>query len=127
MANRSCVAIMDEGRILMVRQWYKGELLWTLPGGSIEEGETPAEAAKREALEETGLTVETGDLVAERYLERIKGMYYCFVAKSVEGEAALGTDPELKEDRQELKELRWFRLEDLLAHKEMSPIIEKLR
>ncbi|MFC3768027.1 NUDIX domain-containing protein [Paenibacillus sp. GCM10012303] len=127
MGTRSCVAIVDKGRILMVRQRYKGERLWTLPGGSIEEGETAAEAAKREALEETGLTVELGELVAERYSERIKGMYYCFLAKSAAGEPALGTDPELEAGRQELEKLGWFRLEELLEHQEISPIIERLR
>jgi ADP-ribose pyrophosphatase YjhB (NUDIX family) len=43
----------DRGRILLVRQTESG--LWSVPGGTIDPGETPADAVVREVWEETGL------------------------------------------------------------------------
>ena len=50
------------GRVLLIRCAVKraaGEFVfWLTPGGEIESGETPAEAAARELREELGLLVE---------------------------------------------------------------------
>lgn len=48
------IAFDPEGRFLMVRHHSRS---WEMPGGRIEEGETPEDAAHREFLEETGLGV----------------------------------------------------------------------
>ena len=56
--------IIEEGRVVMVKRGHeplKGE--WSIPGGVLEVGETLREAAIREAREETGLEVETLDLL----------------------------------------------------------------
>lgn len=42
----------DAGRLLLVRHRLRG---WELPGGKLEPGESWADAARREVLEETGL------------------------------------------------------------------------
>jgi 8-oxo-dGTP pyrophosphatase MutT (NUDIX family) len=44
------------GRVLLVLHSNRG--LWVIPGGAIDPGEGPADAAVREAWEETGLYVE---------------------------------------------------------------------
>ncbi len=55
-------AVIDEaGRILLIRRGDNG--LWAMPGGATSVGETPAQAAAREALEETGVACEPVALV----------------------------------------------------------------
>jgi len=50
------IVMLNDREILMVKNWL-GSQRWTLPGGGMKRGETPAAAAARELLEETGLTV----------------------------------------------------------------------
>ena len=47
-----------EGRVLVVKPTYKDS--WDVPGGYVNAGETPREAAAREVQEELGLHVEPG-------------------------------------------------------------------
>ncbi|MGP8161102.1 MAG: NUDIX domain-containing protein [Candidatus Dormibacteria bacterium] len=52
------VAVDDEGRVLLVRQWRHaiGRALWEIPAGTLGRGEDPESAARRELSEETGYT-----------------------------------------------------------------------
>lgn len=61
MPSVTVLARDDEDRVLLVRHMDTGQ--WVAPGGSIEPGERPSDAARREMREETGLEVELDELV----------------------------------------------------------------
>ena len=50
------LAVQDDGRIVLVRQYRHpvNDLVWELPAGRLDEGESPEQAAQRELQEEIG-------------------------------------------------------------------------
>jgi mutator protein MutT len=100
--------IIEGGRVLLVKRGHPplaGE--WSIPGGLLEVGETVRDAAVREAHEETGLTVEAGELlgVFDRVLPddigRVRYHYVLidFLCRRVAGKAQASGDA---------AEVRWF-------------------
>jgi 8-oxo-dGTP pyrophosphatase MutT (NUDIX family) len=66
-ASAGALIFDSSGHLLLLKPTYKGG--WTLPGGQMEaNGETPWEACKREVQEETGLVLDTGQLVCVDFL-----------------------------------------------------------
>lgn len=126
MADRACMAILRNGCILLVHQTYRGNTLWTFPGGGIEPGERPEETAVREVKEETGLIVKVKELLYQSARQVGEGTYYCYLGEIIGGEFALGSDPELPPLEQELHEVRWFPVQQVKDHSEVSRIWDKL-
>ncbi len=58
--------LVDDARRILLALWNERAVpAWTLPGGGVEHGETPEEAAVREVREETGYDVELVRLLGE--------------------------------------------------------------
>jgi 8-oxo-dGTP pyrophosphatase MutT (NUDIX family) len=108
------VAIRDrQGRVLLGR--HATGNVWVMPGGAIEPEETPADAAVREAWEETGLVVRLTRLLGvyggpECTVEYENGDRTCYLIVVFEGEAEAGTE---RCDGEEMLELRYFGLDEL--------------
>jgi 8-oxo-dGTP pyrophosphatase MutT (NUDIX family) len=58
--SAAAAVIREDGRVLAIRRADNGE--WAPPGGIVELDEDPRDTVRREVLEETGVTVEPGQL-----------------------------------------------------------------
>ncbi|NUP16499.1 MAG: NUDIX hydrolase [Streptomyces sp.] len=92
----STAIIVSSGRVLMIRRREReGRLLWAFPGGGIEAGETPEQAAVRETAEEVGLEVKAVRTLGDRVHPQT-GRHMTYVAcEVVSGDAVIGDEEEI--------------------------------
>jgi len=92
----SVAIIVDQGKVLMARRRAaEGEISWVFPGGAIEAGESPEQAAVREVDEETGLKVESVKVLGDRVHPKSKVPMHYVAVRLVGGEARVADDEEL--------------------------------
>ena len=63
LSPRARIVLIEHGKVALIRRVRDGHTYYLFPGGGVEDGETPEEAARREAVEELGVEVELGPLV----------------------------------------------------------------
>jgi ADP-ribose pyrophosphatase YjhB (NUDIX family) len=81
--------IDDEGRVVLLRRGIEpGRGAWAQPGGFLEVDETVDEAAVRETLEETGLTIRPGEIVGLYTRLEAAVVVLAFEARVIGGTAA---------------------------------------
>jgi 8-oxo-dGTP pyrophosphatase MutT (NUDIX family) len=113
MRDRAAILIVRKGRLLLMRRRKAGDDYYALPGGKIEPGESPEQAAVREILEETSLRV-TIDRPLGTLRNEGRTEHY-FLAGEVRGRVRLG-GPELERCCEEnFYELEWVAAGDLPA------------
>ena len=111
--------LVEKDKILLVREGkgpQKG--LWGLPKGSVDEGELPQLAVKRELIEECGIDIEILGLVGLREC-LIKEIPAIFMAYLVHSKNSV-----IKIDNDEITDYGWFGVKDFQT---LSWISEAMR
>ncbi|WP_308190941.1 NUDIX hydrolase [Pseudonocardia terrae] len=101
------VAVVTGPRGVLVVQRRDGEPPWVFPGGKVEAGETPSEAARREVLEETGVEVTVADELGRR-VHPVTGASMIYFAAIATASTPAASDPAVAE-------VRWVRVDALSA------------
>jgi 8-oxo-dGTP diphosphatase len=84
----SAAFISDKNKVLLLHRSV-GFRVWEFPGGGIEFGESPEEAAVREATEETGLSVKSLGLatIGSHVIKEHHYIFFLYRCKVQSGEA----------------------------------------
>lgn len=112
--DRSQSMVIRGDRILLVEHELFGRDFYNLPGGGIEEGETPEQAALRELSEECNVSGKIVRPLTVEYKPDMESRVYTFLVEIPEDqEPVKGVDPELPEKEQSIIGVRWLRLNEI--------------
>jgi ADP-ribose pyrophosphatase YjhB (NUDIX family) len=93
---RATAVLVENGEILLVEQRVTGSRSWSLPGGTLELGETLGACLAREVEEETGLVVGIERLlyVCDRMEAGRQVLHITFSVVHLGGNLRIGEEPE---------------------------------
>jgi 8-oxo-dGTP diphosphatase len=108
----SALFLNPTGQILIVRPTYRP--YWLLPGGSVEEDESPREACIREVKEELGIDIPLMNLLGIDYLSRENEETECVQFAFYGGTLSTSQIHTIVLPEVELSDYRFLPLEEIL-------------
>lgn len=124
MKPRAAVILIMNEKIALIERHRSGRHYFVFPGGKIKQGETPEAAAQREILEELGLNVKIGRLVAEVWYQ--DSPQYYFLAERTGGQFGHGDGTEMDsqaESEQGSFKPVWLRMDDFHKYQILPKVV----
>jgi ADP-ribose pyrophosphatase len=90
---RAGIVLIQDARVALIERHRAGIDYYVFPGGGVDDGESPEQAAIREAMEELGIEVTIKQKIAEIQLGHKSRQIY-FLAEHVAGEFGTGVGEE---------------------------------
>ena len=118
--------LIQGDKVALIERHRAGLEYYVFPGGGVDEGESPEQAAVREALEELGMEVAINQKVAEiQFGPKSRQIY--FLVEQTGGEFGSGTGEEYREADPDSSEEGtylpvWMPIAELSSHENIYPV-----
>jgi len=125
MRHRAGVILIEDGKVALIERHRAGMHYFVFPGGGVDKGETPEQAAVRETEEELGLQVEITRKLITIHFGQVSLQNY-FLVTRLSGEFGTGTGEEFEHQRPDDPKHGtylpiWMPIEELSEHDNVHP------
>lgn len=125
MRIRAGIVLIQNDKVALIERYRGGIHYFIFPGGGVDEGESPEQAAVREAMEELGVEVAIKQKVAEIQLGYKSRQIY-FLAEQIGGEFGTGkgeefADSNLDNPQKGMYIPIWMTVDELPEHANVYP------
>jgi len=125
MRTRTGIVLIEDNKVALIERFRAGMHYFAFPGGGVDEGEIPEQAAVREAMEELGVEVVIKQKLAEILVNERKQHY--FLVERISGEFGTGTGEEFTDSHPDDPETgmyipMWMPIEELSTRENVFPI-----
>src|SRR5512134_2757737 len=125
MRVRAGIVLIQNGKVALIERHRAGIDYFVFPGGGVDDGETPEQAAVREAMEELGIEVSIKQKLVEiQFGKKSRQIYYW--VEQVGGEFGTGvgeeyTDADPDDPEQGVYIPIWMSIDELPLHQNIHP------